>query len=365
MVRARADARRAHARWSRRLLRWGGPVYAGAGRLARWAGRRLRPLGVLALRLLGLAERRARRAAAWAVRTSTRAGAVITPERAICGVIVASAACLLASQFVDYRGVEVGGPGYAGLPEAARAPTVGVETPVDAHSYLLVPVALLAGGLGVAAARSQRRRLGRGVFVLGLLTVAVVLLVDRPAGLDPGLADGALLGCDGRPRGGFLRAAGLGRGADARRPAAARRPESGGPLPCSPVPNTNQLVRKGRKRPKKKTTTPGLKSGQGRKKAVAAPQRRGVCTRVATVTPKKPNSALRKIARVRLTNGMEVTTYIPGEGHNLQEHSVVLVRGGRVKDLPGVRYKIVRGTLDAAGVSDRKQARSRYGVKAS
>ena len=117
--------------------------------------------------------------------------------------------------------------------------------------------------------------------------------------------------------------------------------------------------------PKKKTTTPGLKSGQGRKKGVAAPQRRGVCTRVATVTPKKPNSALRKIARVRLTNGMEVTTYIPGEGHNLQEHSVVLVRGGRVKDLPGVRYKVVRGTLDAAGVSDRKQARSLYGVKAS
>ena len=100
------------------------------------------------------------------------------------------------------------------------------------------------------------------------------------------------------------------------------------------MPNTNQLVRKGRKRPKKKVTTPGLKSGQGRKKRVAAPQRRGVCTRVATVTPKKPNSALRKIARVRLTNGMEVTSYIPGEGHNLQEHSVVLVRGGRVKDLP-------------------------------
>ena len=105
--------------------------------------------------------------------------------------------------------------------------------------------------------------------------------------------------------------------------------------------------------------------GAGPQEAVAAPQRRGVCTRVATVTPKKPNSALRKIARVRLTNGMEVTTYIPGEGHNLQEHSVVLVRGGRVKDLPGVRYKVVRGTLDAAGVSDRKQARSRYGVKAS
>ena len=129
------------------------------------------------------------------------------------------------------------------------------------------------------------------------------------------------------------------------------------------MPSTNQLIRKGRKRPTKKVTTPGLKSGQGRKQAVAAPQRRGVCTRVATVTPKKPNSALRKIARVRLTNQMEVTAYIPGEGHNLQEHSVVLVRGGRVKDLPGVRYKVVRGALDAAGVSDRKQGRSLYGVK--
>jgi small subunit ribosomal protein S7 len=120
------------------------------------------------------------------------------------------------------------------------------------------------------------------------------------------------------------------------------------------MPTTSQLVRKGRKAPSKKLATPGLKSGKGRKRRVAAPQRRGVCTRVYTVTPKKPNSALRKVARVRLTNGMEVTTYIPGEGHNLQEHSVVLVRGGRVKDLPGVRYKVVRGTLDAAGVSDRK-----------
>jgi small subunit ribosomal protein S12 len=135
-------------------------------------------------------------------------------------------------------------------------------------------------------------------------------------------------------------------------------------VPFAAVPNTNQLVRKGRRRPKKKTATPGLKSGQGRKRRIAAPQRRGVCTRVYTTTPKKPNSALRKVARVRLTNGMEVTCYIPGEGHNLQEHSVVLVRGGRVKDLPGVRYKVVRGTLDASGVSDRKQARSQYGVKA-
>ena len=144
------------------------------------------------------------------------------------------------------------------------------------------------------------------------------------------------------------------------------------------MPTTSQLVRKGRnpktkklatpglksgKGRKKKVATPGLKSGQGRKRRIAAPQRRGVCTRVYTTTPKKPNSALRKIARVRLTNGLEVTSYIPGEGHNLQEHSVVLVRGGRVKDLPGVRYKVVRGTLDAAGVSDRKQARSKYGAK--
>jgi small subunit ribosomal protein S12 len=131
------------------------------------------------------------------------------------------------------------------------------------------------------------------------------------------------------------------------------------------VPTTSQLVRKGRTAPRKKVATPGLKSGQGGKRRLAAPQRRGVCTRVYTATPKKPNSALRKVARVRLTNGMEVTSYIPGEGHNLQEHSVVLVRGGRVKDLPGVRYKVVRGTLDASGVGERKQSRSQYGVKAS
>src|SRR5947209_6984817 len=129
------------------------------------------------------------------------------------------------------------------------------------------------------------------------------------------------------------------------------------------MPTTSQLVRRGRVAPKKKLATPGLKSGSGRKRKVAAPQRRGVCTRVYTTTPKKPNSALRKVARVRISGSIEVTAYIPGEGHNLQEHSVVLVRGGRVKDLPGVRYKVVRGTLDAAGVSDRKKARSQYGVK--
>ncbi len=121
------------------------------------------------------------------------------------------------------------------------------------------------------------------------------------------------------------------------------------------MPTIQQLVRKGRQDKVSKNKTPALKG---------SPQRRGVCTRVYTTTPKKPNSALRKVARVRLTNGMEVTSYIPGEGHNLQEHSVVLVRGGRVKDLPGVRYKVVRGTLDAAGVSDRKKARSQYGAKA-
>lgn len=120
------------------------------------------------------------------------------------------------------------------------------------------------------------------------------------------------------------------------------------------MPTINQLVRKGRQKIRKKTNTPALKG---------APQKRGVCTRVYTSTPKKPNSALRKVARVRLTTGIEVTAYIPGIGHNLQEHSVVLVRGGRVKDLPGVRYHIVRGTLDTLGVEDRKQGRSKYGAK--
>jgi len=120
------------------------------------------------------------------------------------------------------------------------------------------------------------------------------------------------------------------------------------------MPTINQLVRQGRKQPKKKSGAPALKS---------SPQKRGVCTRVWTITPKKPNSALRKVARVRLTNGIEVTAYIPGVGHNLQEHSIVLIRGGRVKDLPGVRYHVIRGTLDTAGVENRKQGRSKYGAK--
>ncbi|MDP9331578.1 MAG: 30S ribosomal protein S12 [Actinomycetota bacterium] len=120
------------------------------------------------------------------------------------------------------------------------------------------------------------------------------------------------------------------------------------------MPTIQQLIRGGRQVPKVKTKAPALKS---------SPQRRGVCTRVYTMTPKKPNSALRKVARVRLTSGVEITAYIPGVGHNLQEHSIVLVRGGRVRDLPGVRYKVVRGTLDTAGVKDRRQGRSRYGAK--
>ena len=133
------------------------------------------------------------------------------------------------------------------------------------------------------------------------------------------------------------------------------------------MPTFNQLVKQGRKSVAKKSNSPALQRGfnslKKRPTDTASPQKRGVCTAVKTATPKKPNSALRKIARVRLSNGIEVTSYIPGEGHNLQEHSVVMIRGGRVKDLPGTRYHIIRGTLDTAGVADRKQARSKYGAK--
>ncbi len=207
----------------------------------------------------------------------------------------------------------------------------------------------------MAALRPRRRGLARAVVVLGLLSLALILLIDRPSGLELGAQASRFAGAHAVLDDGFYAEL-----------AAAAALVLGGLLyyarPCRIRINLSGRAASVRRRRRRR---PGLKSGQGRKKRVAAPQRRGVCTRVATVTPKKPNSALRKIARVRLTNGMEVTTYIPGEGHNLQEHSVVLVRGGRVKDLPGVRYKVVRGTLDAAGVSDRKQARSRYGVKAS
>ena len=133
------------------------------------------------------------------------------------------------------------------------------------------------------------------------------------------------------------------------------------------MPTISQLVRKGREKVEYKSTAPALQKGfnslHRKSTEISAPQKRGVCTSVKTVTPKKPNSALRKVARVRLTNGIEVTAYIPGIGHNLQEHSVVLIRGGRVKDLPGVRYHIVRGTLDTAGVKNRNQSRSKYGAK--
>ena len=137
------------------------------------------------------------------------------------------------------------------------------------------------------------------------------------------------------------------------------------------MPTINQLVRKGRKQVKKKTKAPALRytfntlTNRLVRSAKGAPQKRGVCTQVRTVTPRKPNSALRKVARVRLTNGIEVTAYIPGEGHTLQEHSVVLIRGGKVKDLPGVRYHVVRGALDATGVEDRKRGRSKYGTRKS
>jgi small subunit ribosomal protein S12 len=136
------------------------------------------------------------------------------------------------------------------------------------------------------------------------------------------------------------------------------------------MPTINQLIRKGRQKQTKKPKAPALRvalntrRNEQVRRPEGSPQKRGVCTQVKTMTPKKPNSALRKIARVRLTNGMEVTAYIPGEGHNLQEHSVVLIRGGRVKDLPGVRYHIVRGALDASGVQNRKKGRSKYGTKA-
>jgi len=133
------------------------------------------------------------------------------------------------------------------------------------------------------------------------------------------------------------------------------------------MPTIRQLIKKGRKKTKKRTKSPALEFGfnvlKNRPKEYASPFKRGVCLKVFTATPKKPNSALRKVARVRLTNGMEVTAYIPGEGHNLQEHSVIMIRGGRVKDLPGVRYHVVRGVLDTGGVEGRKQERSKYGTK--
>jgi hypothetical protein len=184
VVRWAHAGRQAWGRWSKRLLRWGRPVYVRLGRLVRWLGRRLRPLGVLGLRLLSAAERGTRRAIAWSTRASTAAAGVLTPARALACVAIASSACLLASQFVDYRGVEVGQPGYAGLGSIATAPVVGLESPTDAHSYALVPVALAGIVLGLLALTRGRRRVGRIVVALGALALAVVLIVDLPAGLD-------------------------------------------------------------------------------------------------------------------------------------------------------------------------------------
>jgi hypothetical protein len=181
---AARDARRVRERWAKRLGRVGRPIYTRAGRVLRWCGRRLRPLAVLALRALALLDRAARRALAAATRAATRASSVLTPQRGICATIVGVSGCLLASQFVTYRGVEVGEPGYSGLPGVASAPLVATRTPLDAHSIALFPVALLAAGLAVVAARRRRPGLGRPIVLLGALSLGVILLIDRPAGLD-------------------------------------------------------------------------------------------------------------------------------------------------------------------------------------
>ncbi len=182
---------RAADRRADRLLRRAEPagvrIRSTAVRSARWAGRRARPAAALLFRGIAIAERHVRAAAASLARAATRASAVVTPDRAVCAVIVASAGCLIASQFIDYRSVEIGQPGYAGLPAVAAPPTTDAKTAGAAHSYLLVPIALLAAGLAVAALRPGRRRgLGRAIFVLGALSIALILLVDLPAGLDAG-----------------------------------------------------------------------------------------------------------------------------------------------------------------------------------
>jgi len=215
-------------------------VYAGAGRVARWLGRRLRPVGILLFRLLGRAERRTRGFLAWSSRAATRASAALTPERGVACLIVAASLCLLVAQFVDFRGVEVGQPGYAQLGDSiAEAPTVAHETPTDAHSYALVPVALLGAALGLLVFVRGRRRLGRIVFALGLLTAAVVLIVDLPAGLDLSGQASRFAGATAVLTDGFYAqlaaAAGMMIGglllllAPAPRPAKAPRPRAGGP----------------------------------------------------------------------------------------------------------------------------------------
>jgi hypothetical protein len=177
-------------RWWRRARtaggRWSGRVKISLRRLGGQAGKRLRPLGARLFRALAAIDAWLRKAGAWSTRMATRASAVVTPERAICAVVVAAAACLIASQFVDYRGVQIGQPGYEGLPAVADAPTEAVRTAGAAHSYLLIPLAIAAAVLSALALRPRRRRLGRVVFGLGLLSIAVILLVDLPAGLDAG-----------------------------------------------------------------------------------------------------------------------------------------------------------------------------------
>lgn len=184
LVRWAHRARLGWRRWSRRAARLLAPLYRLLARILRWTGRRLRPVGVLVLRLLGAAERATRRALAAASRGSTRAARVLTPERGACVLIVAASLCLLVAQFVDYREIEAGQPGYAGLGSIAAAPVVESEPATSAHSYALVPVALLGVGIGLFALMRGRRKLGRVVFLLGALTAAVVLIVDLPAGLD-------------------------------------------------------------------------------------------------------------------------------------------------------------------------------------
>jgi len=166
--------------------RWSGRVKVSLRQISRQAGKRLRPLGARLFRILAAIDAWLRKAGAWSARSATRASAVVTPERAICAVVVAAAACLVASQFVDYRGVQIGQPGYEGLPAVADAPTEAVRTAGAAHAYLLVPLAIAAAVLSALELRPRRRRLGRVVFGLGLLSIAVILLVDLPAGLDAG-----------------------------------------------------------------------------------------------------------------------------------------------------------------------------------
>ncbi len=207
-ARWREGARPVAVRWERRIrpvaARWAGRARVIAVRLGRWAGGGARPAAALFFRALAASERHLRAVGASAARAATRTSAVVTPSRALCGVVVASAICLIVAQFVDYRSVEIGQPGYAGLPTVAAPPTVGARTAGQAHSYLLIPVALLAAGLALLALRPERRRgLGRAIAFIGLLCVALILLVDLPAGLDAGAQSSRFAGATAVLRDGF------------------------------------------------------------------------------------------------------------------------------------------------------------------